>query len=66
MKKAYRILAMVFMFTCIISLKALAIDDDGGIGDDVPIDGGLSLLVAAGVGYGIKKMRNTRKQSPNQ
>ena len=25
--------------------------------DDVPIDGGISLLVAAGVGYGIKKMK---------
>jgi hypothetical protein len=31
-----------------------------GFGDDtndVPIDGGLSLLVAAGVGYGAKKLR---------
>ncbi len=28
---------------------------------DVPIDGGLSLLVAAGVGYGIKKVRDHRK-----
>ncbi len=25
--------------------------------DDVPIDGGLSLLVAAGVGYGVKKIK---------
>lgn len=25
--------------------------------DDVPIDGGLSLLVAAGIGYGAKKLR---------
>ena len=24
---------------------------------DVPVDGGLSLLVAAGVGYGAKKLR---------
>lgn len=29
--------------------------------DDVPIDGGLSLLVAAGVGYGAKKIREKRK-----
>jgi hypothetical protein len=27
-----------------------------------PIDGGLSLLLAAGVGYGIKKVRDTRKK----
>ena len=31
--------------------------------DDVPIDGGLSLLVAAGVGYGAKKLREKRKKS---
>jgi hypothetical protein len=30
--------------------------------DDVPIDGGLSLLVAAGVGYGVKKMRKKKIQ----
>ena len=34
-------------------------DDDV---NDVPIDGGLSLLIAAGVGYGAKKMRNKKKQ----
>ncbi len=33
-------------------------DDDV---NDVPVDGGLSLLVAAGVGYGAKKMRDKRK-----
>jgi hypothetical protein len=35
-----------------------------GFGDDVgdaPIDGGLSLLVAAGVGYGAKKLNARRK-----
>ena len=30
--------------------------------NDVPIDGGLSLLVAAGVGYGAKKLREKRKK----
>ena len=30
--------------------------------DDVPIDGGLSLLVAAGVGYGAKKLKERRKK----
>ncbi len=31
---------------------------------DAPIDGGLSLLVAAGVGYGAKKLKEKRnKQS---
>lgn len=30
--------------------------------DDVPIDGGLSLLIASGVGYGAKKLSAKRKQ----
>lgn len=30
--------------------------------DDVPLDGGLSLLVAAGVGYGVKKVKEKRKK----
>ena len=32
-------------------------DDDV---NDVPIDGGLSLLIAAGIGYGAKKMRDKK------
>lgn len=34
-----------------------------GFGDDVndvPIDGGLSLLIAAGVGYGVKKIKKEK------
>lgn len=31
--------------------------------DDVPIDGGASLLVAAGVAYGLKKVYDKRKQN---
>ena len=30
--------------------------------NDVPVDGGLSLLIAAGVGYGVKKMGENRKR----
>jgi hypothetical protein len=36
-----------------------------GFGDDVndvPVDGGLSVLIAAGVGYGAKKIREKRKE----
>ena len=28
---------------------------------NVPIDGGLSLLLAAGAGYGVKKLKDKRK-----
>ena len=30
---------------------------------EAPVDGGLSLLVAAGAGYAVKKIREKRKQS---
>ena len=62
MKQAYKILSLVVVLTCIVTLKAFAIDDDGGPLDDAPIDGGLSLLVAAGVGYGVKKIRSRKNK----
>ncbi len=61
MKQAYRILSLTLVFTFAISLKAMAIDDEGGIGGDVPVDGGLSLLVAAGVGYGARKLKDKKE-----
>ena len=33
--------------------------------DNAPIDGGLSLLIAGGVGYGIKKMNEKKGKSEN-
>ena len=38
---------------------------DPGEDPDAPIDGGISLLVAAGVGYGVKKARESRKAKFN-
>ncbi|GAI07108.1 unnamed protein product [marine sediment metagenome] len=29
---------------------------------DAPVDGGLSLLIAGGIGYGMKKVREKRKK----
>ena len=38
-------------------------DGDNNTNDaDVPFDGGVSLLVAAGIGYGIKKVYDQKKQ----
>lgn len=46
----------------IICLPLLSIAQGfGDETDDVPIDGGLSLLVAAGVGYGAKKLKSRKK-----
>lgn len=46
-----------------ISFAAIAqppdpLDEDAG----APLDGGVSILVAAGVGYGVKKVRDARKK----
>ncbi len=50
-------LVLLFMLPAILHAQPGFGDDV----DDVPIDGGLSLLVAAGVGYGLKKA--TRKKA---
>lgn len=36
---------------------------DPGDDPDAPIDGGIGLLVAAGVGYGIKKAKDSRQKN---
>jgi hypothetical protein len=38
----------------------------GGGASGVPLDGGLSLLVASGVGYGMKKVAAARKKNKPQ
>jgi hypothetical protein len=52
------VLACCFLLPCLLHAQPGFGDDV----DDVPIDGGLSLLVAAGVGYGVKKVRAKRKK----
>lgn len=49
------------VFVMMPHLHAQAPTDPGGEPDpSTPIDGGLSLLVAAGVGYGAKKMKERK------
>ena len=58
----------ILLIIAIALLPQLVMAQIGGGGGegtgnpDVPIDGGLSLLVAAGVGYGIKKTRDARRK----
>ena len=59
-----QIISFILLLVVMV-LPMLAMADDGGTPDDgseldTPIDGGLSLLVAAGVGYGAKKMKERR------
>lgn len=51
---------MLIAFCCLPFL--VHAQTDPGDCPTCPIDGGLSFLVIAGVGYGIKKIRDSRKQ----
>ena len=67
-KKESRLKGTISMLlvTAMALLPQLVMAQIGGGGGegtgnpDVQIDGGLSLLVAAGIGYGIKKTRDAR------
>lgn len=53
------------LITLMVSLPALlqaqpALDDDV-LDNAVPFDGGISLLIAAAIGYGLKKANNKKK-----
>ena len=55
----------IAIIACLILVPAIMFAQ-GGFPDDVvdnpvPFDGGVTLLLAAGIGYGIKKARNYRK-----
>lgn len=61
-------LASILTLCIIMVLPMLAtaqIEGTPGV-PDAPIDGGLSLLVAAGVGYGAKKLKERRNLNSNQ
>jgi hypothetical protein len=46
----------------VLSLPAMAQDNFPDPEDDIPLDGGLTLLLAAGAGYGAKKLRDNKKK----
>lgn len=50
---------LLIIMISIIPLFVMA--QDPGDCPDCPIDGGLGLLIAAGVGYGVKKYRQEKK-----
>ena len=60
--KAVISLSALVLLLCILPQFAMAQVSD----PDTPIDGGISILVAAGVGYGIKKARDRRKKNLHQ
>ncbi len=53
------ILILVFFIPTLLHADPL-VPEDPGSDPDVPIDGGLSILLAAGVGYGIRELKKKR------
>lgn len=51
------VILLIVLFSPIL-LKAEP--SDPGSDPDVPIDGGLSVLLAAGVGYGVRELRKKK------
>ena len=67
-------LAVSFTVFFLIALPVLSFAGGPGFGGGVndggaaacPLDGGLSMLVAAGIGYGAKKIMGKKKQTATQ
>ncbi len=58
-----QLIKIIYLFIILVSISNLLHAQPPGPGgdNDAPIDGGLSLLIAGGVGYGVKKIREKRK-----
>jgi hypothetical protein len=64
MKKMANSLRLILV-TIIITIPSILIAQTGGEEEqndaNLPFDGGVSLLVAAGIGYGLKKVHDRKK-----
>lgn len=58
-------IAMMFVSIC-LPLLLQAQGDPGMDPDPIPLDGGLSMLIAAGVAYGAKKAYDKRKKDKTE
>ena len=57
MKKIFNLQTLMILLVMLLPVLVHAQSDPGGDPDTAPIDGGLSLLIAGGVGYGVKRVR---------
>jgi len=66
----HQLIKTIYLLIFLLSITALAAhaqpSDPGGDPDSAPIDGGLSLLIAGGVGYGVKKLKEKRKKQQEE
>lgn len=61
MKKQIKLAAIaLFLLVPFIATSQPEFDDDV---DDVPVDGGISVLLIAGAAYGAKRMNDFKKKS---
>jgi len=63
LNKTQLVTLSVMLLILVLPTLSQAQPDFGGDGTDVidvPLDGGLTLLVAAGIGYGAKKLRKKK------
>ena len=61
------LLTLAILITYFIFLPAVLHAQPDSAGDlDLPIDGGLGVLIAVGVGYGLKKMRDHQRSDRNK
>jgi hypothetical protein len=52
---------LLMVILCIVTIGLYAQSDPGDDPANAPVDGGLSLLLAGGIGYGIKQLRKKQK-----
>ena len=64
MNKAAIFSVLLVIAICLPSLVHAQLPDPGN--GDAPIDGGVSILIAAGVGYGVKKVKAHRKKKAEE
>ncbi len=64
MKRNFILSAAVLILSSLLFYppSAFAVATPPGNGDEIPLDGGLSVLVAAGIAYGAKKAYDKRKK----
>lgn len=55
----------LFLSFMVIGTIVWAQPGDPGDDPDIPVDGGVTLLLAAGAGYGIKRYRDSRQKNTN-
>lgn len=60
-RKMLRLVIIAYMVISPAISKAQFNDPDDVLDNPVPFDGGITLLLAAGVGYGLKKANEKKK-----